>query len=170
MVRLFWIFLRRSYLPCRPNPRCLAGPAARQAPARRLPVRAAPARKLIDATPPRTLAGVLARVQADEDLTALRRRDVGSALRTLGRVLELEPEQAQADPAVLRARLEAVVPARWGMSAKRWANVRSDAMFALRRFGACQPYRPVLSISLRVGAPTLRRVRSTSVWSVACRV
>ena len=114
---------------------------------------------------------MLARVQADEDLTALRRRDVGSALRTLGRVLELEPEQAQADPAVLRARLEAVVPARWGMSAKRWANVRSDAMFALRRFGACQPYRPCLSYSSRVGAPcTLRRSAVSIARSVACRV
>lgn len=76
------------------------------------------------ATPP-TLADLLDRVLQDERLSPDRRRDVGSALRTLARALRREPAAIPANPRFLQAKLKELSPAAAGLSPRRWANVRS---------------------------------------------
>ena len=72
-----------------------------------------------------TLADVLRAVQDAPKGTVSDRANVASAVRIVARALELPPEAAPAHPGFLRPRLARVAPAAHGLSAGRWANVRS---------------------------------------------
>ena len=85
--------------------------------------------------PSLSLADVLARVEADPALTPRSRADMLSALRTLRRVLGLSLAAVPADPALLRRHLADACPARVGVSAHRWHNIRSLTLKALGRAG-----------------------------------
>ena len=82
-----------------------------------------------------TLADVLNSVLRDESMSARRRRDLGSALQTMARALNTQLAEIPAEPRILRARLKEVSPAAVGVSASRWANVRSLVSSALIRAG-----------------------------------
>ena len=71
-----------------------------------------------------TLQNVLDHLLHDVDLPPLRRRDLCSAVRTVGRVLGNDLHEIPAHPRLLRERLRRVTPAA-GFSKARWTNVRS---------------------------------------------
>ena len=76
-------------------------------------------------TPSRpTLADVISAISL-ADLTDLQRRDQISAVRTIARILGGTPEDISADVPRLRARLDALSAGAAGVSAGRWANLRS---------------------------------------------
>ncbi len=78
-----------------------------------------------------TLADCLLRLEQMQDLSPTRRRDMASGLRRVAQVLDQPSALLPADPAWLRPRLGRVAPAAHGLSAKRWANILSDARAAL---------------------------------------
>ena len=89
-------------------------------------------RATIPAAPLRTLGDVIAALGGRADLSATRRRDLVSALRTVARLLHRPPEKVAVDLPGLRRMLAEAHPATVGMSAKRFANIRADLMAALR--------------------------------------
>jgi integrase len=78
-----------------------------------------------------TLADVINGIEANDSLSESRRRDICSAVRTLARLLNKSPEEVPASPSWLRRRLNNVHPRQAGMSAKRFANVKSDLLAGL---------------------------------------
>ncbi len=78
-----------------------------------------------------TLANVLTAIVAAPDLSLARRQDMASAVRTVARAFGRSPELVPADPALLGRRLAEISPAVIGVSARRWANVRSLLLKAL---------------------------------------
>ena len=83
-----------------------------------------------------TLADVLSRLSVEETVSATRRRDLMSAVRSMGRIVSTPLEQVPASPRLIRERLKGLEPAEVGLSAKRFANIKSDALSALRLVGA----------------------------------
>lgn len=82
-----------------------------------------------------TLADVIARVEAQDDLQPRRKRDMVSAVRTVCRLLHAEPDAVSAELRLLRKRLEAMAPAAAGIGPGRWNNIRSLTMAALKAAG-----------------------------------
>ena len=82
-----------------------------------------------------TLADVIARLQADPALSAARRREMISALRTTARLLDLPPAGVPADPRHLRQRFQDLAPAACGFSRRRWSNLRSLVLGGLKLAG-----------------------------------
>jgi hypothetical protein len=72
-----------------------------------------------------TLENVLDIILADTSLASPRRQDMASALRTLGKVLGQPLREVPVHAPALRALLAASSPGAVGLSAGRWANVRS---------------------------------------------
>ena len=82
-----------------------------------------------------TLADVMMAVEA-MDLPGTTRRDVLSAIRKVGEVLNRHPAEIPADPSRLNARLQEIAPAAIGLSQQRWSNVRS---LVLKGIGLVRP-------------------------------
>ena len=82
-----------------------------------------------------TLADVMKAVEA-MDLPGTTRRDVLSAIRKVGEVLNRHPAEIPADPSRLNARLQEIAPAAIGLSQQRWSNVRS---LVLKGIGLVRP-------------------------------
>ncbi len=82
-----------------------------------------------------TLADVMKAVEA-MDLPGTTRRDVLSAIRKVGEVLNRHPVEIPADPSRLNARLQEIAPAAIGLSQQRWSNVRS---LVLKGIGLVRP-------------------------------
>jgi len=74
---------------------------------------------------PPTLQDVLVRIAA-ADIGDTRRRDLRSAVKTYAKLAGTEPALIPLDLAELRRTLDRMVPAEAEVSAKRWANLRSD--------------------------------------------
>ena len=72
------------------------------------------------------------------DLMPSRRRDLRSGLSRVAKALGRSPENVPADPQWLQPRLERIVPAALGLTAKSWSNALSDARAALAHFGVTQ--------------------------------
>lgn len=83
-----------------------------------------------------TLAAVISRLDAMDNLPLKRRRDLTSAVRTFSRLVGSAPERLAADPAVLSGRLPTASPAASGITPARWRNVKSLVREALRLTGA----------------------------------
>jgi hypothetical protein len=77
------------------------------------------------------LSDVLLMLDDHEDLSASRRRDLKSALRTIARLIGTPLEAIPANINWLHIRLRRVHPAAHNMSPKRFSNVKSDALKAL---------------------------------------
>src|SRR5947207_6146120 len=75
---------------------------------------------------PATLQDVADRLASDADLSEIRKRDLRSAVRTYGKLLDRPLSAIAIDPAELRRALDRMVPAQAKVSRKRWANLRSD--------------------------------------------
>jgi integrase len=96
--------------------------------------------------PARTLADVLAAVLA-ADLPARRRREMASAVRTIGRIFERPLEEIPAHPSVLGPRLRQAAPIASGISRLRWNNIRSLASASLALVQPMSPGRHVCELS-----------------------
>jgi hypothetical protein len=86
------------------------------------------------------LADVIVRLEGDSDLAPGRRRELISALRTASRVinrdvLDLGPESIEAQPQLLARRLAGVTRGSTGIGLRRWNNVRSLTLAALKHVG-----------------------------------
>jgi hypothetical protein len=82
-----------------------------------------------------TLADVLRRLEADEDLDARRRGEMQSAVRTISRALGADPSLIPAEPRYLRPKLAKLTPAMAGVSPGRLSNVKSLLLKSLKRVG-----------------------------------
>jgi hypothetical protein len=82
-----------------------------------------------------TLQDVLARLEASENLSATRRRDLRSAVTTYAKLIDQKPESIALDLAAIRRTLDTMVPAAAQVSDKRWANLRSDLAAAFEASG-----------------------------------
>jgi hypothetical protein len=78
---------------------------------------------------------VLAAVERKAKLTATRRRDLASGVRRIAGLLGNEPEAIPVDMAAISARLAAVNPVTVGITRKRFANIRSDFLAAVKAAG-----------------------------------
>jgi integrase len=82
-----------------------------------------------------TLQNVVDRIAGDPTLTDGRKRDLRSAVITLGKLNGQPLGQIPLDLAEIRRILDATVPAQIGISAKRFANLRSDLSAAIAASG-----------------------------------
>ena len=83
---------------------------------------------------PNTLADVLAIVAA-ADLAPARRRDMISSINRLCEMAGCSPFEMRAEACALRAELRKIRPAKFGVSAKTFSNLRSCLAAALRQAG-----------------------------------
>jgi integrase len=99
-------------------------------------------------TPPsrQSLADVISAV-SQANLTVLQRRDQVSAVRTVARLLGAPPEAIDANVPLLRNRLQDLSSGAAGVTAGRWANIRSLFGRALSHVGSVQPSRSLLPVS-----------------------
>jgi hypothetical protein len=81
------------------------------------------------------LQDVLARLSANESLSTTRRRDLRSAVTTYAKLIDQKPDAVALDLAAIRQTLDSMVPAAAKVSAKRWANLRSDLAAAFEASG-----------------------------------
>ncbi|MDA1024299.1 MAG: hypothetical protein O2817_13320, partial [Proteobacteria bacterium] len=79
-----------------------------------------------------TFADVISAIEKEPDLEPRQRRDLISALRTMARFIDRGPEQVPASTEWLRQRLRQLHPRQLGISDKRFQNVKSAVMSALR--------------------------------------
>ena len=84
---------------------------------------------------PITLAEVIARLEADQDLSARRRKSMIAAVRTVCRVLDADPASVLAQPGTLGQKLAAISPPAEGFGRAHWTNIRSLTFNALRHAG-----------------------------------
>lgn len=79
-----------------------------------------------------SLADLIELVEQNERLSASRRRDLISAITTTARLLNRNAAELPASAKELRERLSRIHPTQAGMTAKRFANIRSDLAAALK--------------------------------------
>jgi integrase len=91
---------------------------------------------LPDPPRPRSLADLIALLEADTGLPPGRRRDMISALRSTARLFHCQPGQVAVQPRSLRESFAQVCPAAEGISPYRLNNIRSLVLAALRHAGA----------------------------------
>lgn len=82
-----------------------------------------------------SLADVIARIEADQNLAAARKREMLSALRSISRILTAAGQPLSAEPRLLRQHLNGVSHNSAGLSRGRWNNIRSLTLAALKHAG-----------------------------------
>jgi hypothetical protein len=82
-----------------------------------------------------SLADLEQALQTTGQLSAVRRRDLRSAVARVAALLGEDPASLRLDLESIAARLSAVNPVAAGFSAKRLANIRSDFLAAVRQSG-----------------------------------
>jgi integrase len=83
----------------------------------------------------------------NSNLSKAKKQDMASALRTIAKVLGVEPSELIADPGLLRRRLDLVSPEAHGLSRRRWANIRSLLARGLELARPVMPSRSYAKIS-----------------------
>lgn len=86
-----------------------------------------------------TFAHIIERLEADLELSDLRRRDLISGLRRVAKAVGRQTEDMLADPKWLQPRVSKIAPAALGLTVKSWQNAVSDTRAALARFGIVKP-------------------------------
>jgi integrase len=109
-----------------------------------------------------TLQDVLAAIDQAHDLSDKRRQDLRSAVCLAAKVLATEPHLIAADPRGIGRRFDEASPISMGLSAGRWANVRSLLRSALKLVVAVMPGagRVPLSVDWELLAAEARKVGS----------
>jgi hypothetical protein len=82
-------------------------------------------------TEPLTLATILSALNGLDMLSDTRLRDLRSAVKRIADLLGNEPAAITLDLDAISARLGAISPLAVGITAKRFANIRSDFLAAL---------------------------------------
>jgi hypothetical protein len=90
------------------------------------------ARKCSESASAKTLADVLAGVERNDALSPSRRRDLRSAVTRVAALLGNVPSQVVLDLPAISSRLASVSPLTVGMTAKRYSNIRSDFLAAIK--------------------------------------
>jgi integrase len=85
---------------------------------------------------PASLGGVIVTIQARDDIDLLRRRQIASAVRVVGRVLGQPLTDIPADPRLLKARIAQITATSAGLNEANWRNVKSRFNAALTIVGA----------------------------------
>ena len=85
---------------------------------------------------PATLQGVIEALALRSDLSDQRRLDLRSSLRTFAKVMGKTPDQVPADIGALNSQISGMTAQMVGLSAPRWANVKSGLTTALSLTGA----------------------------------
>jgi integrase len=75
--------------------------------------------------PTATLASLINLIQADPTIPESRSREMVSAIRTVAKVLRLEPHMIPATPGDLRELINNALPTAVGVSGSRWSNAKS---------------------------------------------
>ena len=92
--------------------------------------------KNISLVSPTTLQEVIDALALRSDLTDQRRLDLRSSLRTFAKVMGKTPDQVPADIGALNSQIAGMTAQMVGLSAPRWANVKSGLTTALSLTGA----------------------------------
>ena len=92
-----------------------------------------------------SLLDVLERIEADECLPPQRRRNICSAIRRLGKLMERGLSQLPGHPGFYRAFFRNLHPVRCDLTRRRIQNIKSDVLFALRRTGCIRNYRTYMT-------------------------
>lgn len=95
---------------------------------------ASPANPFMDAALP-TMADLISKINADEELSVVRRRNVSSSVRRFCAALGYEPGQVPANHYYYRQRLKTFHPLEAGVTKERWQTIKSDVNFALKLAG-----------------------------------
>jgi integrase len=109
------------------------------------------------------LQSILDRLAVDDRLSETRKRDLRSAVISYAKLVEQPPSAIPLDVARIRQTLDGMAPGRAQISAKRWANLRSDLTSAIWASGL-QPILKTADLNLdaawsNVLAPADRRIR-----------
>ena len=100
-------------------------------------ISAAAANPFVDARVP-TFTDMIALARHDPTLRDRRRYEVISALSCFARLMHQDPAAMPAMVSFYRRQIRRLSPARCGISAKRLANIKSDVMFCMRRYGTAK--------------------------------
>jgi len=92
-----------------------------------------------------TMADVLEKIAVDTDLNPQRRRNLCSALRALGNLMDRDLSYLPADPGFYRKMFRGLHPEHCGLSKSRIANIKSDVLFALKHVGCIQGARTYMA-------------------------
>lgn len=92
-----------------------------------------------------TLADVLDKVAVDTELNPQRRRNLCSAIRALGKLMNKNLSYLPADPGFYRKMFKGLHPEHCGLSKSRIANIKSDILFALKHVGHIQGARTYMA-------------------------
>jgi hypothetical protein len=84
---------------------------------------------------PATLAAVLTALELNSDLGPTRVRDLRSAVKRVAVLLGQEPAALRLDLPEISTRLAEINPVAAGMTAKRFTNIRSDFIAAVKASG-----------------------------------
>jgi hypothetical protein len=92
-----------------------------------------------------SLAQVKERVETDQSVELLRRREICSAITTVAKWLNIPPEMIPAAMSYLRPRLGGLHPIQLGVSERRIQNVRSLILSAFRIVGISTKLAPYMA-------------------------
>src|SRR5215472_12083335 len=110
-----------------------------------------------------TLADVIARLEADASLTPSRRRDLKSAVLRMSEITGVDPRVTPASLRFMRPLINAVRPAKYNLTPKTWANLRSNFRAAVVHAAPRQPRRSDAKwLRLRAALPTGRMKKGLS--------
>lgn len=79
-----------------------------------------------------TVADLIATLRVDPGLSAIRKRDLCSALKRVCEIGNRDPERVPADVRSIRNAIRSVHPEQIGLSSSTWSNIKSNALAALR--------------------------------------
>ncbi|MBT8001290.1 MAG: hypothetical protein HN578_00080 [Rhodospirillales bacterium] len=82
-----------------------------------------------------TLENLIVAVEADEQIGIQRRRNVASSIRSFCKTVGKQPCQIPAHASFVRPYLKRLHPAQTGLKKSRISNMKSDLLFALKRYG-----------------------------------
>jgi integrase len=92
-----------------------------------------------------TMADVLEKIAANGDLKPQRRRNLCSAIRALGKLMNRDLSFLPAHPGFYRKAFKKLHPEHCGLSKSRIANIKSDILFALRHVGCIEGARTYMA-------------------------
>lgn len=92
-----------------------------------------------------TLADVLEKIAANGDLKPQRRRNLCSAIRALGKLMNRDLSYLPAHPGFYRKMFKKLHPEHCDLSKSRIANIKSDVLFALRHVGCIEGARTYMA-------------------------
>jgi integrase len=92
-----------------------------------------------------SLSDVLLRIEAEESLPLQRRRNLCSAIRSLGKLMDKDLSYLPANPSFYRKMFRNLHPERCDLTDSRIRNIKSDVMFALKHVGCIRGARTYMA-------------------------